>query len=122
MDAKGADDLADGLSFSQEPLCEILLLRIHLPGASEANTTFLSLGATGSSTLPDEIALELSYPSENGHDHLSGVGSGVSPGFGDRLKTGTGIADHFDEAHRFRRTGTRDRDISPTMTLPQILR
>src|ERR1039458_1557408 len=92
MDAEGAGDLADGLSFLDEPIGEVSLLRVHLLGASEANTAFLSVGATGSSALSDKVAFELSYPCENGHDHLSGVRGGVGPRLGDRLEAGSGVA------------------------------
>jgi hypothetical protein len=53
MDTECAGDLADGLSFLDEPISEDSLLLVHLLGASEANATFLSVGATGSSALPN---------------------------------------------------------------------
>jgi hypothetical protein len=62
MDTEGASDLADGLSFLNEPISEDSLLLVHLLGAPEENATFLSLGATRSRALPDEVAFKLSYP------------------------------------------------------------
>jgi hypothetical protein len=53
MDTEGASDFADGLSFLNEPISEDSLLLVHLLWASEANATFLSVGATGSSALPN---------------------------------------------------------------------
>ena len=53
MDTEGASDFADGLSFLNEPISEDSLLLVHLLGASEANATFLSVDATGSSALPN---------------------------------------------------------------------
>jgi hypothetical protein len=73
MDTESAGNLAYGLSFFQKPLGKVLLFNIHFLRASEANTTFLGIDATGSSALPDQVAFELSYPSENGHN---GVASG----------------------------------------------
>jgi hypothetical protein len=96
MDAEGAGHLADGLSFLEKPPGKILLLTVHLFGAPESNTTLLSVGATGSSALPNQVAFELSYPRENGHDHLPGVGSGIGPWLGDGLEAGSGVADHFN--------------------------
>jgi hypothetical protein len=55
MDTEGASDLADGLSFLNEPITEDSLLLVHLRGAPEANATFLSLGATRSRALPDSL-------------------------------------------------------------------
>jgi hypothetical protein len=62
MDVEGAGDFTDGLSFFQESLGENLLLNVHLLWASEANTTFLSVCATGTCALSDKISFELSYP------------------------------------------------------------
>ena len=59
MDTEGAGDLADGLSFLDEPSSEDSLLLVHLLGASEANTTFLSVGSTGSSALPYQESIKI---------------------------------------------------------------
>ena len=96
MDAEGAGHLTDGLSFVEESLGEILLLDVHLLGAPEANTTFLSVGAPGSCALSDQVAFKLSYPSKNGHDHFAGVRGCIRPRLRDGLEAGSGVADHFN--------------------------
>lgn len=95
MDTEGASDLADGLSFLNEPISEDSLLLVHLLGAPEANATFLSLGATRSRGPPDEVAFKLSYPSKNGHDHFARVRGGIRPRLRDGLEAGSGVADRF---------------------------
>jgi hypothetical protein len=97
MDAEGVGYLADRPSFLEEPNGKVSLFVVHLPGASEANTTFLSFGATGSGALPDQVALELGYSGEDGHDHFASVGGSVGPRLGDRLKTGPRAADGLDD-------------------------
>jgi hypothetical protein len=59
MDTEGAGNLADGLSFLNEPISENLLLLVHLLGASEANAAFLRVGPTGSGALSDQVAFKL---------------------------------------------------------------
>ena len=106
MDTEGVRYFTDGLSFLEKPLGKVLLLTSHLFGAPKANTPFLSVGAAGSSPLPDWVALELSYPSENGHDHLPSVGSGIGPRLGDGLEAGSGVVDHSDDLQQIaRRSG-----------------
>jgi hypothetical protein len=96
MDAEGAGRLTDGFSFVEESLGEIPLLNVHLLGAPEANTTFLSVGAPGSCALSDQVAFKLSYPSKNGHDHFASVRGCIRPRLRDGLEAGSSVADHFN--------------------------
>jgi hypothetical protein len=59
-------------------------------------------------TFADEVALEFGDAGEDRHDHLAGVGGGVGPRFGDGLKTGTGLADCFDDLKQVGSDGIRD--------------
>jgi uncharacterized metal-binding protein len=61
-------------------LGEVALFGTHLLWASETNATFLRVGATCTGTLANQVALELGDPGEDSHDHLAGVGGGVSQG------------------------------------------
>ena len=53
MDTEGVRYFIYGLSFREKPLGKVLMLTIHFFGAAKANTPFLSVGAAGSSPLPD---------------------------------------------------------------------
>jgi hypothetical protein len=53
MDTEGVRYFIYGLSFLEKPLGKVLMLTIHFFGAAKANTPFLSVGAAGSSPLPD---------------------------------------------------------------------
>jgi hypothetical protein len=52
MEAEGAGDLTDGLSFLDEPIGEFSLLLVRLFGTSEAHSALFGVGATGSGALP----------------------------------------------------------------------
>ena len=93
------------------------VLRLPSGGAPEVNTTFLSVGATGSCALPDEVAFKLSYPSKNGHAHFAGVCGGIRPRLRDGLEADVGVADHFRDRCSSVRNPT-DTDVPPLLHAP----
>jgi hypothetical protein len=97
MDAERPRDFAYGFALFDQSFGEFSLVFIHLQRASEADSPFMRVGAPGTSTLSDEVSLELGDAAEDGHDHLTCMGSGVGPGFGNGLEAGTGITDRFND-------------------------
>ena len=97
VNAEGLSDLPNRLAFFEQPLCKLSLLFVHLLRTSEANAAFVGIGATGACAFANQVSLELGDAGEDGHDHFSGMGGGVCPGFGEAWEAGTGLVDRFDD-------------------------
>ena len=78
--------------------------RIALPSRKSSNAiwwpakphTALSRCLSSSTgALANEIAFEFRDPREDCHDHLAGMRGRVGPGFGNRLKLGSGLAEYL---------------------------
>jgi hypothetical protein len=68
MDAERPRDFAYGFALFDQSFGEFSLVFIHLLGATEANAALMCVGTSGTSTLSDEVSLELDDAAEDGHD------------------------------------------------------
>ena len=85
MNAEGTGDLADGFTFFEQPLRQLLWSSFIFFLTTEANSALLRIDPASAGPFSTEVALERGDAGEDGHDHLAGMGGGIGPRLGDGL-------------------------------------
>jgi hypothetical protein len=93
VDAEGLRNLADQVSFMQQPLGQLRLIRVEFSRPSKPNASLLSRIPPGARTFADQIAFELGDAGEHRHNHFPSVCDVEAQGSDSELAAG--FADRF---------------------------